>query len=196
MSLHAPDLDSMKLYVYRRPLHPELFTMFLEKRIDTGQYEAELQLIGTGHLISFHCAGSSVSELLTSQHDLLPEKGLLEEVPGDKGRDYQVIYENKIYYIVNLQSEQMSEGVFTSVYEEMTKFAQKRGVFMRFDQWAQEGKLAPFSFIDYERRPGELDVFSYHAFPDRNVILRTQSVFSLYPVTGENRPKPEGPFGE
>jgi len=195
MELHAPDLENMRLYVYRRPLHPELFTMFLEKRIDTGQYEAQLQLIGTGHLISFHCGGSSICELLTSRGDLLPEKGLIEEIPGDSPRDYQVTYENQIYYVVNVQSEQMSDGVFISVCEEMTKFAQTRGLFIRYEQWAKDGQLAPFSFIDYERRPGELDVFTYHTFPERKVILRTQSVFSLYPLTGQPRPKHEGPFG-
>jgi hypothetical protein len=194
MDLQGPDLDQMKLYVYRRPLHPELFSIFLEKRIDTGQYQAELMVIGTGHVIGFHCGNSSVTELLTGRKDLLPEKGLLEDFSLERNQDYQVCYDNQIYYMVNVQEEEMSEAVFASVHAEMTKFAQKRGLFITFDQWAQEGKPAPFSFIDYERRPSELDVFTYHAFPEHHVLLRTQSVFSLEPISGGSGVRRGGPF--
>ncbi|MFA5865924.1 MAG: DUF2617 family protein [Phycisphaerae bacterium] len=196
MDLHAPELAQLRLYVYRRPLHPELFTIFLEKRIDTGKYEAQLWLIGTGHLISFHCPGVTLSELLTSRADLLPEKGLVEALPVDKPQDYRVTYENQLYYLLNVQSEQMSDGVFVSVHEEMSKFAQTRGMFMRFDQWAVEGQLPPFSFIDYERRPNELDVFTYHAFPEQKVMVRTQSVFSLEPISMQTHSLHRGPFGK
>lgn len=194
MDLQEPDLDQMKLYVYRRPLHPELFSIFLEKRIDTGQYQAELMILGTGHVIGFHCGNSSVTELLTSRKEILPEKGLLEDFSLERNQAYQVCYDNQIYYMVNVQGEEMSEAVFASVHEEMTKFARKRGLFITFDQWAQERKPAPFSFIDYERRPSELDVFTYHAFPDRQVLLRTQSIFSLEPISA-NPERREGPFG-
>jgi hypothetical protein len=194
MDLQGPDLERMKFYVYRRPLHPELFSIFLDKRIDTGQFEAELWLIGTGHLISFHRGVLTLSEVLTSREELLPEKGMLEAMPVDRAREYQVNYEDQIHYMLNIQSERMSDAVFASVHEEMTKFAQARGMFMRFEQWAAEGQLPPFSFIDYERRPSELDVFTYHAFPDRKVMLRTQSIFSLGPIEPDPRRMPEGPF--
>jgi hypothetical protein len=194
MELQGPDLDRMKLYVYRRPLHPELFSIFLERRIDTGQYEAELRIIGTGHLISFHCGNSSVTELLTSRRDFLPDKGLLEDFSLERNQEYQVCYDNQIYYMVNVQAEEMSAVVFGSVYEEMAKFARTRGLFIAFDHWAAEGHLPPFGFIDYERRPSELDVFTYHAFPDRKVLLRTQSIFSLDPISTDPGARPEGAF--
>lgn len=196
MDLHGPNLEQMKFYVYRRPLHPELFSIVLDKRIDTGYFEAELWLIGTGHVIGFHRGESTLSEVLTSRAELLPEKGRLEGLTVDRTRDYQLGFENRIYYMANVQSERMSEPVFASVHEEMTKFAQTRGLFMRFEQWAEEGKLPPFGFIDYERRPGELDVFTYHAFPAQCVMLRTQSVFSLDPIASGTRPVPDGPFGK
>jgi hypothetical protein len=99
----APDLDKMKLYVYRRPLHPELFTIFLEKRIEMEGYQAQLWLVGSGHMVSFYRQESSLSELLTSQRELLPEKGHLEELELGRAVDYQVCSENRIYYMVNSQ---------------------------------------------------------------------------------------------
>jgi hypothetical protein len=182
MELHKPELDKMKLYVYRRPLHPELFTICLDKHIQMERYEASLWLIGTGHLVSFHSGDYSISELLTDNRELLPEKGLLEEFSMERSGEYQVSYENIIYYMVSMQSERMSQAVFDRTCEEMHKFARNRGLFMVFEQWAEERKPAPFSLIDYEKRPNELDVFTYHVFVEERVLLRTQSVFSLEPV--------------
>lgn len=195
METSAPDLDKMRLYVYRRPLHPELFTIYLEKRIEMEGYQAQLWLVGSGHMVSFYRDESSVSELLTSRRELLPEKGLLEELELGRAVDYQVCSENRIYYMVNSQIERMSEAVFTSVYDDMKKFARSRGLYMEYEHWAAEGHLAPFGFIDYEHRANELDVFAYHAFPDRRVMLRTQSVFSLEPISAGYHPVPDGPMG-
>ena len=195
MECDVPDLDKMRLFVYRRPLHPELFTIFLEKRIEMEGYQAQLWLMWSGHLVSFYRQDHSISELLTCQRELLPEKGLLEELELGRAVDYQVCYENRIYYMVNSQAEHMSEAVFTSVYDDMKKFARNRGLFMEYEHWAAEGHLAPFGFIDYERRASELDVFAYHAFPDRRVMLRTQSVFSLEPICEGYRPIADGPRG-
>jgi hypothetical protein len=158
-------------------------------------YQAQLWLIGSGHMVSFYRNENSISELLTSQKELLPEKGLLEELEIGRPVDYQVRYDNRIYYMINSQIERMSEAVFTSVYDDMRKFARSRGMFIEYEHWAKEGCLSPFSFIDYERRANELDVFVYHAFPDRRVMLRTQSVFSLEPISAGYRPTPGGPMG-
>ena len=196
MDLYKPDLDNMKLYVYRRPLHPELFNIYLDKRIDMERYEAQLWLIGTGHIVSFHAGEDSVCELLTSRKDFLPQQGLLDELPTNRAHEYQTCYENNIYYMVSIQAEQMSEAVFESTCEEMRKFAQSRGLFMAFEQWVEDNEPAPFSFIDYEKRPRELDVFTYHAFPEQRIVLKTQSVFSLQPITMDPRAIPENPYEE
>jgi len=194
MELRKPELAQTEIYLYRRPLHPELFTIFLDKRIDTGRYETRMMLIGNGHLIAFHYGDFHLVELLTSRKDLLTEKGLLEEITVDRDQAYQVALDDRIYYLLHVQAERMSEAVFGSVHAEMTQFAQTRGIFMSFEQWASEGELPPFSFIDYERRPSELDIFTYHAFPGDRVMLRTQSVFSLEPIVPGQRPAGEDPF--
>jgi hypothetical protein len=191
-----PDIQNLKLFIYRRPLHPELFTLFLEKKVSGDHYEASLGLIGGGHLVSFHHDNLSLCELLTPRRELLPEKGKLEEFDPAKGKNYQVSYENKIFYMVNMEVEEMSAPVFNRVHDEMVKFAQNRGIFMPFDQWAEDGELSPFGFIDYDRRPSELDVFSYHAFPHQKIMFRTQSIFSVQPITTQFQPFPGGPFGK
>jgi len=188
-SLQAPELNTMRLYVYRRPLHPELFGIFLEQKINTRRYEADLWVIGLGHLACFHTGKHTVTELVSVETDLMPETGLVEKLELKRARERQFCIGRRIHYYINTQSEQMSDAVFERFYEEMTQFGQQRGLFIKFDQWSEEGQPAPFSLIDYEHRAGELSVFGYHAFPKQKLALRTQSIFSLAPLGRSEGPQ-------
>jgi hypothetical protein len=39
--------------------------------------------------------------------------------------------------------------------------------------------LTPFTFVDYDAKPNELHVFTFHAFPEDLTIVKTQSIFEL-----------------
>ncbi len=186
------NIKDARMLIYGRVLHPELFEIFLDKTIDTGNYEAKIFLIGSGHHILFHTAHADITELLTTRIDILPETCLLETLTVDKNREYQANIENNIHYMLNIQSEQMLAPVFESIYQEMTKFAKHKGMFITFEQWSEDDELAPFSFIDYERRPRELDIFCYHAVPKLNTMIRTQSVFSLDAISKDSPILPSG----
>ncbi len=194
MSAKLTDIKDAKMLIYSRALHPELFEIFLGKDIDTGKYEARIFLIGSGHHILFHTPRANITELLTSRLDILPKTGLAQQLSLERNREYQANIENEIYYMLNIHSEQMSTPVFESVYREMTKFAQHKGLFLTFEQWVEGDELAPFSFIDYEKRPRELNLFCYHAIPKLNTMIRTQSIFSLEPIDRNSPILPKNSF--
>lgn len=181
-SLHVPKLSEMRLYVYRRPLHPELFGIFLEKKLTMDRYEADLCLLGLGHMVRFNAEDSTITELVSMENKLLPETGRLETFCAEGTREFRFSLNESIYYVINLHAEQMSDPVFERVYNEMIQFGQERGLFMLFEQWATDELSAPFSLIDYEHRPTELGIFAYHMFPARKIMLSTQSIFSLEPI--------------
>jgi hypothetical protein len=55
-------------------------------------------------------------------------------------------------------------------------------MFVSFDDQAQGG-LAPFSFIDFDARDHELHIHAFHAFPEEQTLLKTQSIFEIGPPT-------------
>ncbi len=173
-----PNIEQMKLHIYKRHLHPELFEIFIDKRIDTGKYQAHLAILGLGHLICFHAKNESFSELMTGDDKLLPKAGWAQTIELRTSRESRTSVEQNIHCMLNVQSEKMSKHVFEHVHNEMMKFARNRGIFIAFDQWAKNERLAPFSFIDYEAKETELEVFAYHAFPETQTFIRTQSVFA------------------
>jgi len=194
-NVDAPKLEEMRLYVYGRPLHPELFGVFLQHKLDLGRYQADIWLLGLGHLVCFHTPEQTVTELVVQASELYSSAGLIEKLPLEKKSDFRHCLDDRVFYIVSTRAETMSQAVFEQVHREMLRFAETRGLFMPFDQWAEGKGLAPFSFIDYEHRTRELSVFAYHAFPSQNLILRTQSVFSLEAISSEPRAtaEPEEP---
>ena len=194
-SLNIPQIDELRLYIYRRPLHPELFNTFLDKSLSTDSYQADLWVFGLGHLVCFHTTESTITELLAPQDDLYSDKELVKKLPVDTHRECQFSLNAPIHYVINTSLEAMSEPVFERVHGEMIRFGQKCGLLMTFDQWAEPDGLVPFSLIDYEYRKTELNVFTYHAFPKRRLMLKTQSVFSLNVVTNPFAPD-RGKFGK
>ncbi len=191
-NLDVPKIDVMKLHVYSRPLHPELFGIFLNQNIRMGNYDADIWVLGLGHLVCFHTGARTITELVTGESELLSDRSLAERFSLDGSRhEYQYSIAQDMFYMVSTEVEKMSEAVFEQVSREMTEFGQKRGLLMQFEQWRGENDLAPFSFIDYEQRSDELSLFCYHAFPETHLMLRTQSVFSLesLPTRREMRPR-------
>jgi len=180
----------MQLFVYRRSLHPELFHIYLEKRIRRRRYEAQIWILGSSHLVSFFTNHRCITELTANENSLLPARGLLHKITMRRDREYQINYDSGLSYMITAQAEHMSENVYQHIHQEMLEFAERRGLFMSFNHWSGNGEveksrtdgsdgLVPFTFIDYESRPSELHICSYHAFPQQLAMLRTQSIFEL-----------------
>lgn len=189
-NLDPPIPETLRLLIYRRPIHPELFHIYLEKQVRTRCYEADLWLLGLGHLACFHTAGGTVTELLVPQTAELPASGLVETFTLGGKQEYELALDRKLYYVVTVEPEVMSEPVFDRVYEEMVRFGRRRGLFIQFSQWQGEAAVPPFSLIEYEHRRRDLGTYVYHAFPDRRLLIRTQSIFSRDPIRAALPPKP------
>jgi len=186
-SLQVPELRGLRLYVYRRPLHPELFRIFLQQKVTMSRYEADLLVLALGHVVCFHAAGSTITELVVTESDLFSQKGLVEKLTVARPHEYEFHLDQTIHYLVSTQAEQMSQAVFEREYGQMVAYGRKHGLFMQFRQWPEHEGMSPFSLVDYDRRPGELCLSAYHTFPARKLMLKIQSVFSLEHITDPGR---------
>ncbi len=72
----------------------------------------------------------------------------------------------------------MSPNLYRQSHNDLEKFAQKRGIFVKFPQLSI-ANLEPFSYIDFEARKNELHIHTFHAYPDEVTIIKTQSLFDF-----------------
>lgn len=172
-------LTQLTLYVYRRALHPELFRVHSSKRIKQRLYQAEIWVVGLGHVVTFHAGNRVLTEVATADSDVLPDRGLAHQFRFRGERDHAEQWDNGLSYMLSSQIERMSKQLFQASHADLYRHARRRGMVTTFEEWADGDELMPFSFIDYEARERELHVSAFHVYPEELTFVKTQSIIEL-----------------
>jgi hypothetical protein len=178
-------VDDLHFYLYERALHPELFHIHQVKHLKQRRYHAEIWVIGLGHLVTVRFGKQDLTELVFEASELLPKAGLVTSFRFRGERDHSQSFQEDARFILSTQVERMSANLFPASHRDLVRYAQKRGMFESFDDWECDG-LSPFTFIDYEAREREFHVHAYHAFPEGQTLLKTQSIFEIGPLRRPN----------
>lgn len=171
-------LSSLHLLLYSRSLHPELFCYYDQRNFVMKRYECHVAITGVSHLISFHRDEKTLVEVLAESDSVLPERGKLLDLSVRGSKSHCREMADGISYIMNLDTETMSEDVYLTTHLELQKISKRRGMFFDFPGWAN-GQMPAFSFLDCEAKSDQFHVFSFHAFPDKLTLVKTQSIFEL-----------------
>ena len=171
-------ISSLRFFLCDRPLHPELFDIYHDHHIVKGGYEAQIWVTGCTDAIGFYRGRDSMVELIADADTMLPQHGLLLELPFRGERNHELKRKSGINYMMNFQVEIMSSAVYSRTHHDIARLGVKRGLFVPFPMWMSRS-LTPFTFIDYDAKPNELHVFAFHAFPEDLTIIKTQSIFEL-----------------
>jgi len=171
-------VSKLRFFLFERPLHPELFDIHHDHHIRKRGYEAQVWVTGCSHVVGFFRGDASLVEVTADAADELPVRGRLLELPFRGERDHERKRANGIRYMMNFQVESMSPAVYSQTHHELARLGARRGLFVPFPQWMSRS-LTPFTYIDYEARPNELHVFSFHAFPEELTLVKSQSLFEL-----------------
>ena len=169
---------SLRFFLYERPIHPELFDIYHDHHIIKQGYEAQIWVTGCTHVIGFFREGCSLLEVTADVDNILPSRGQLVEMPFRGERDYQRKRPGEINYLTSFQVERMSPAVYSKTHHDLARSGAQRGLFVPFPRWMSQS-LTPFTYIDYQAKPNELHVFTYHSFPEELTIVKTQSIFEL-----------------
>ncbi|GMV98730.1 MAG: DUF2617 family protein [Phycisphaerae bacterium] len=176
----------MRLVLYRRPIHPELFHIHQSRHLQRLAYQADIWIIGLSHVVTVQAGGRCVTEVTADDIEVLPQNGMVTSFQFRGERDHLETFDDGMRYILSTQVERMSQNLFHASHRDLLNYAATRGMLVRFDDWAESGALVPFTFIDFEARDKELHVQAFHAFPADYTILKTQSIVEV-----GNKPVPK-----
>ncbi len=171
-------LESLRFFLFERPLHPELFDIYGDVRIKKPGYEAQLWVTGCTHVIGFFRDGLSLVEVIAGEEIPLPSRGQALSLPFRGEKAHQQKRPDGINYMMNFQTETMNAPVYHNTHHDLVRQGTKRGLFVPFPMWTSNS-LIPFTFIDYEAKHNELHILAFHAFPEALTIVKTQSIFEL-----------------
>ena len=176
VSSKSPLVQIPKLMIYKRPLHPELFS-FNARRVDRhGDYEVETWLVKGGHVVRFVLDGQSLVEAVLEGNDHLPEANLAHVLPCLGEKEYEHEDEGRVSYFTTLQTESLTENLYLATYREMKDFDQEVGGLYH----ELETPAGPNLYVlDCQKYRKEFHVQSYHLTAANGSVLRTQSVFEI-----------------
>jgi hypothetical protein len=169
-------LDSLCLFLYERPLHPELFQIYRQISGAGRTYESEVWITGCSHVISFYCRDISLCEAVVDRDYDLPETRKIVTIPFTREKSFRKHYPDDVSYTMNLQVETMSKRVYTEMHRDLSRLGNKRGNYVSFPQW-RHNSLVPFTYISCEARPQRLHTMTFHAFPADRTITKVQTIF-------------------
>lgn len=167
----------LHLFLYQRALHPELFELHIRRTDRHGDYEVESWLINGGHLVRFRVEDQVLAEVVLEQADHLPETGLVYALPCLGEKEYEMEPVAGMGYVTTIQTEILSDNLFTATYHEMQDFARESGAVSR--EWADEDNAFSLSILDTQKYRKEFHLQSYHLLGKLNLVLRTQSIFEI-----------------
>lgn len=170
-------LQTIQTLVFRRALHPELFELRGRSVIRHGDYELESWTMDGSHVLRFEHRGFCCCELVLDQPRQLPDVGLVDAFFCAGDRDFEHKFDRDgVNYLTSVQTEQLSENLYASTYEELTDFGVQSGALM--NRW-DDGSGPSLSMLDTQRYAKEIHAQSYHMMARGGIVLRTQSIFEL-----------------
>lgn len=179
-------VEELQFCLYQRGVHPEFFNIREVKRIEQPRYQAEIWVVGLAHVVSVQVGDQVLTELIAEDPEALPKAGLAMSFRFRGERDHSQSFNGGLKYILSTQVERMTPQLFPATYRDYVHHARNRGIFVTYDEWEHDG-LPAFSFIDFDARDHEFHVHAFHAFPEEQTLLKTQSIFEV----GEPRIVPQ-----
>ena len=171
-------VEELTFSLFQRPLHPELFQIYARRRLKTPKYEADIWVTGCTHVVSVYTGGISLSEVVSSPGQMLPQQGLIERFQFRGPHSHKCTLTRNVSYMTDFQVEKMSPNLYRQSHLDLERFARNRGVFVKFPRLKIDG-LQPFCYIDFEARRSELHVHTFAAYPDQVTMIKTQSLFDF-----------------
>jgi hypothetical protein len=175
-----PQLGELVFLVYSRPLHPELFGIYREQRVQRDDYQAVIRITDTGHVIEWTHAGRTLSELVTTANGPFPKnrRMLAARLRGERSETLPC--GPGIAYQMSFGVERMARELFQRISQELEDDARGHNLCHNFQP---KHRLAtpPLSHVVLEARARSLLVHAFHTFPDDLAIVRTQSLFECAP---------------
>jgi hypothetical protein len=172
----------LRMMLYRRPLHPELFNLESRRSIQHGGYEVEQWVVRGGHIVRFQIPGQSLTEVVIEAGDHLPETGLVHALPAFGEKEYEMAgpgqNEGPLGFCTTIQTETLTDNLYQSTYREMVDFARETGSQTLSYNDADGGPC--LSLIDAQKYRREYHIQAYHLHAGTGLVLRTQSIFEIH----------------
>ncbi len=178
VSFARPDVSNLMFYVYARALHPELFSVKAERRIETADYEAVVQICNAGHVLRFRRQEHTLVEIMTAEHQLFPQHKRLLDRRILGCRHAACHPGGGVEYQVSFQLERLEPEVFHHAHEELALDCRSAELAYAFPS-GHRFSPTPLSLLRVDADRKSLLVHTFHTFPECWAVVKTQTLIEF-----------------
>ncbi|HKB35184.1 MAG TPA: DUF2617 family protein [Gemmataceae bacterium] len=170
-----PRVSDLVFDLYGRPLHPELFEILAQRKIQRENYSLTLRITRTGHVITWENADVLLSEVTAAADQPLPESRRLLHYRLRGEHSGTLPCAHGVVYQMSFQVETLTPEIFLHVHDEILAGGGKRGLLHNF-QPNHRLAVAPLGCIEVEARPQCVFLSTFHTFPEENTVIKSQTL--------------------
>ncbi|WP_166821847.1 DUF2617 family protein [Thalassoroseus pseudoceratinae] len=172
-----PDVADLTFQMYERSVHPELFQVTAELRIERENYTAEFRLWEAGHVISFRHGRECLTEVIATRQQMLPlhRRRVERRIQGCQHESQRF---EDVRYDASFQLERLESNVYERCHDELAHDLRTADLACAFATNPRFGPL-PMSLMRIDATQDSLLVHAFHTFPDSLAVVKTQSLYEL-----------------
>lgn len=177
IQLERPDVADMVLRTLERPVHPELFEASAQSTLRFSGRRVKLFVGRTGHLLEFHDSKSTVTEVVATKYEELPENGRVVDRRLIGYRTHQLDLPF-VRYHCSYQLEHVPLDVYLQLHREFEMDAANATLSHAFPGATAQSPTC-ISLLKCDILQEGLVVHAFHTFPENAAVLRTQTLFEI-----------------
>ncbi|MDX2148032.1 MAG: hypothetical protein SFZ23_10965 [Planctomycetota bacterium] len=173
--LKAGGVHSYQALLYNRALHPDFFPLRDRRVIRHDGYELEGWAMPGAHVLRFERGPICLCELVTNQERNLPDTGVVNAFLCAGEHEFEQRFsKSHVTYMVSVQTETLSEGVYAATFDELVDYGKEQGGMMH--EWSDSaGPCA--TIVSLHRRKNEVFAEAFHLIAEQGFVLRSQTIF-------------------
>ncbi len=169
-----PRVAELVFQLHGRPLHPELFDILAERRLQREEYSLRIWITRTGHVITWENDAVLLTEVADIDQGFSDRRRFLSyRLRGEHGGRFDCC--NDIVYQTTFQVETLPDAIFLRVSDEIRADGLKRG-YLHFFQPNHRFAVAPLGYVVVDATTRYLHYSTFHTFPDENTVVKSQTL--------------------
>ncbi len=160
-----PKIADLVFQFYGRSLHPELFEVSRERKVERSGYSVTLKITSTGHAICWQQPeGVTLTEVATSAlHDLPIKRRLMSHRVRGEHED-RIVCAGGLVYETSLTLESVDAATIRSYQQELQLTGEKHSLLYQFESGGRVGLVRSATSIS-SRELGHFASRHYIPFP-------------------------------
>ena len=169
-----PRVAELVFQVYGRPLHPELFDVLAWRKVQHEDYEVNVRITRTGHVVTFENGDVLLTELADIDQRFSEKRRLVHfRMRGEHA--YTLPTAHGITYQTSFQVETVAPEVFAHIHDEILRDGARTGLLHNFCPHHRLA-IAPLGYMTVEAKPGCLFISAFHTFPEECTLVKSQTL--------------------